>query len=62
NAALQGLYFPDIVGPIGELLPFRPICVDGERLYAPEPRSFSSACRADRSFRSSTGSMKIGIG
>ncbi len=40
NAATQGLYFPDIVGPIGDLLPFRPICVDGSRLYSPDPSSF----------------------
>lgn len=40
NAAKQGLYFPDIVGPVGELLPFRPICVDGTRLYAPDPRTY----------------------
>ena len=42
NAAKQGLYFPDIVGPMGELLPFRPICVDGTRLYQPDP--VSRAC------------------
>lgn len=40
NAAKQGLYFPDIVGPVGDLLPFRPICVDGSRLYSPDPSSF----------------------
>jgi hypothetical protein len=40
NAARQGLYFPDIVGPVGDLLPFRPICVDGTRLYAPDPRTY----------------------